>query len=214
MGIVSESFANLNEFLTTELKKSKKTGLPADLVLQHLLKPFLPMNIRCTSGTVTDITDRQAGPFDVIASLDAFPAFGEGSAATVLADGAVFALQVRNWAESDLTQFGDLARQLKKLERKKKGPVPCFAISFARLALAEVSQFLNSRAGQPVDGVLCIGHHVVLRNSSGAYGNPERVPFVTEPEAAEALKAFTFFLLKLSQEALGRPFGLADYQHL
>jgi hypothetical protein len=54
----------------------------------------------------------------------------------------------------------------------------------------------------------------MIRNTQAWYGDPERVPFVSERGGAEALKAFTFFLLQLAQSALGLPFGLAGYQHL
>jgi len=214
MGTITESFGNLSEYLLAEHKKSKRRMSDLDLLASSVLKPFLPSAMRWGSATVTDIKDRQTGPFDLVAGIDSYPSFSEGTAATFLADGVVFVLQVRNWAESDLTQFGDLARQFKKLERKKKEPVPCLAVSFEGLSLPELSQFLNSKAGQFVDGVLCIGQHVILRNSSGLYGDPARVPFVTEQQGPEALKAFTFFLLELSHAALGLPFGLADYQHL
>jgi hypothetical protein len=214
MGTITESFGNLSEYLLTEYRKSKRRASEVDLVMSQVLKPFLPSGMRWGSATVTDIQDRQTGPFDIVAGIDTFPSFSEGSAATFLADGVVFALQIRNWAESDLTQFGDLSRQLKKLERKKKETIPCLAVSFEKLSLPELSQFLNSKAGQYVDGVLCVGQHVILRNFSGLYGDPSRVRFVTEQQGPEALKAFTFYLLELSHAALGLPFGLADYQHL
>jgi len=214
MGTITESFGNLSEYLLTEHQKSKHRASDLDLLTASLLKPFLPSAMRCACATVTDIKDRQAGPFDLVAGVDTFPLFSEGTASTFLADGVVFALQVRNWTESDLTQFGEMARQLKKLERKKQEPIPCVAVSYERLSLPELNQFLNSATGQCVDGVLCIGQHVILRNSLGLYGDPARVPFVTEPQGPEALKAFTFFLLQLSHAALGLPFGLADYQHL
>ncbi len=214
MGTLTESFANLSDYLLAQRKKSKQRSTEVELVLSKVLGPLLPSGIRCGSGTITDIKDRQVGPLDIVAAVDTFPPFSDGSAATYLADGVVFVLQVRDWAESDLTQFGEMALQIKKLERKKKDPIPCVAVSFGLLSLSELSQFLNSKAGQPVDGILCVGHHIVLRNSQGWYGDPSRVPFVTERPGPEALKAFTFFLLHLSQTAMGLPFGLADYQHL
>jgi hypothetical protein len=214
MGTITESFGNLGEYLLAERKGSKKRSVEIDLVLAKLLKPFLPSGMRCGTGTITDMKDRQAGPVDIVASTDNFPAFSEGPASTYMADGVVFCLQVKDWAQNDLTEFGKLASQIKKLERKKKSPIPCLAVSFSLLPLPELTSFLNSPAGQAVDGVVCIGHHIVLRNSQGWYGNPARVPFVTESPGPEALKAFTFFLLQLSQTALGLPFGLMDYQHL
>jgi len=163
---------------------------------------------------VADIKDREVGPFDIVGTLDSFPPFGEGQAATYMADGVQFVIQVRDWAESDLTQFGELSAQVKKIERKRKVPIVCLAVSFGPLSSAEVSQFMASKPGQSIDAILSVGHHIVLRNSRGLYGDPGRVPFVTEHPGPEALKAFTFFLLQLTQSALNIPFGLADYQHL
>src|SRR5260221_4161400 len=142
MGTLTESFANLSEYLLAEQKKSKKRASAVELLLLKGLKPFLPSGIRSGSGTITDIKDRQVGPLDIVAAVDTFPAFSDGSAATYLADGVVFVLQVRDWAESDLTQFGELALQIKKLERKKKNLIPCLAVSFDLLPLPEISQFL------------------------------------------------------------------------
>ncbi len=214
MGSVTESFANLSEHLAEEYKKSKKRAAQVQLVLSKVLTPHLPSAICLSSGTITDIKDRQVGPFDIICGIDRFPMLGEGQASVSLADGVVFALQIRDWSESDLTQFGEMALHVKNLDRKKKSPILCLAVSFDLLPLPELYSFLKSKAGQPVDGVLCIGHHIVIRNSMGWYGDPARVPFVTERPGPEALKAFTFFLIHLAQEALGQPFGLADYQHL
>ncbi len=214
MGTITETFANLSEYLLAEQKKSKKHSTEVDLILSKLLKPFLPSGIRCGTGTITDIKDRQAGPLDIVAGIETFPPFGDGQAATYLADGVTFCLQVKNWAENDLTHFGELAAQIKKLERKKKSSIPCLAVSFGLLPLPELAQFLKSKAGQSVDGIYCVGHHLMLRNSQGWYGDPTHVPFVTERPGPESLKAFTFFLLQLSQTALGLPFGLSDYQHL
>jgi len=214
MGTITESFSNLSDYLGSEYKKSKKRSTQVNLVLSKVLEPLLPSSIRCGSGTIIDIKDRQVGPLDIIASVDAFPPFGDGQAATYLADGTIFVLQVRDWSENDLTEFAELAAQLKKLEKKKKTPVPCLAISFAPIELSEISQFLRSKPGQSLEGVLCIGHHIVLRNSLGWYGDPSRVPYVTERSGPEALKAFTFFILQIAQLSLAMPFGLADYQHL
>ena len=214
MGTITESFGNLSDYLLQEQKTSKLRHSEAQLILSHLLKPFLPSGIRCASGMITDIKDRQVGPLDIVAAIDTYPSFGEGSTATFLADGIVFVLQIRNWAEHDLTEFAEMAALLKKQEGKRGKAIPCLAVSFEPLLLPELSQFLTSKAGENVDGVLCVGHHVILRNSQGWYGDPSRVPFVTERSGPEALKSFTFFLLHLAQTALSRPFGLADYQHL
>ena len=214
MGTLTESFGNLTDYLLAEHKKNNSRSADIALLQTKGLMPFLPTGIRCSAGTITDIKDRQAGPLDLIVSIDGFPPFSHGGASTFLADGVIFCLAVKDWAEHDLTEFGNLALQIKSLDRKKKSSIPCLAISFDPLPLTELNQFLNSKGGQAVDGILCIGHHVILRNSSGLYGNAERVPFVTERPGPEALKSFLFHLMQLSQSALNIPFGLADYQHL
>ena len=80
MGTVTESFANLSEYLVGQHKKSKKRADQVDLVLSKLLKPLLPAAIRCGPGTITDVRDREVGPLDIIGSIDSFPPFGEGQA--------------------------------------------------------------------------------------------------------------------------------------
>ncbi len=214
MGTLTESFANLSEYLAAQGKKASASNSLAELWLTKVLKPLLPSGIRCGMGTITDIKDRQVGPIDIVASVDSFPAFSEGQATTYLADGVVFCLQVRDWAHDDLTHFGDMAAHVKKLERKKKTPIPCLAVGFDLLPLAELTQYLNGKSGQAIDGIFSLGHHTLIRNSLGWYGDPKKVPFVSEHPGPEAMKAFTFFLLQLSQTALGQSFGLADYQHL
>src|ERR1051326_2123935 len=141
MGVITESFANLSDHLAAEYKKAKKRSSHVDLILSQVIKPYLPAGIRCSSGIITDIKDRQVGPLDIVAGVEAFPPFGEGQALTYMADGVVFCIQVRNWSESDLTQFGETASLVKKLERKKKTGIPCLAVSFDALALSELSQF-------------------------------------------------------------------------
>ena len=209
MGAISEAFSGLSDFLVATAVRSY-----GDLLISRLLKPLLPAGMRCGTGIVVDIKDRQVGPFDVIGCSEIYPTFGEGPASIFLADGIVFCLQARNWAVSDLTQFGELAASLKKLDRKKGASIFCAAVAFDRLAPDQVSDFLQSPSGEAVDGVLSIGHHLILRNTQGWYGDPQKVPFVSERSGPEALKSFAFFLLHLSQASLGMPFGLAEYQHL
>src|SRR5689334_4367199 len=155
MGTITESFVNLTDYLLTEHKKAKKSS-DTQIITDHLLKPLLPTNIRVGTGVVADIKDRQVGPFDVVATVDGLPPFGAGSASTFLADGMVFILQVKDWAENDLTQFAQMAEHVKKLDRKKQVPVPCLAVSFKELPLTEISQLLNSKTGQAIDGVLSV----------------------------------------------------------
>ena len=120
MGTITDSFANLNEHLVAEQKKLKKPGAAADLLLKKWLEPLLPSGLRCVTGTITDIKDRQIGPLDVIAVTENFPPFSEGLASTTLADGVVFCLQVRDWAENDLSQFGEMALQIKASNAKRR----------------------------------------------------------------------------------------------
>ncbi len=213
MGAITESFSNLTEHLLGEYKKAKKPSAAVGFFAGQI-RNLLPTSIRMGPGTIIDLKERQAGPFDAIATTDNFPPFGQGNASSFLADGVVFTLQIKNWSEHDLTQYGALVKQLKKLDKKRKSEIACLAVSFEPISLSELTSFLGASSGQAVDGVLCLGHHFILRNSLGLYGNPEKVPFVSERSGPEALKAFTFFLLRLSQAALNQPFGLAHYQHL
>jgi hypothetical protein len=163
---------------------------------------------------IVDIKDRQVGPFDIIGCTESYPTFGEGAASTFLADGVLFCIQARNWGENDLTQFGEMAAQLKMLEGKRSYPLICAAVAFDPLSLDHVAEFLKSPAGQAVDAVLSLGSNLTIRNTQAWYGDPQKVPFVTERGGAPSLKAFTFFLIQLAQNALGIPFGLTSYQHL
>jgi len=222
MGSVTESFADLNELLMDEHRHLMSPGTPpvnrlhagSQILISRLLKPLLPGAVRCGMGTIFDIKDRQVGPLDIVACWEAYPTLGEGAASKFLAEGVIFVLQVRNWASDDLTQFGEMAGQLKKLERKNRQRIFCGAVSFDLLSLEHVGEFLRSPVGQAVDGVLSIGHNVTIRNTQGWYGSTERVPFVTGRGAAESLKAFSLALLQSADGFLGLPFGMADYQHL
>src|SRR5206468_4151394 len=100
----------------------------------------------------------------------AYPPLGEGMAHQFLADGVAFCLQVRDWKEEDLTQFADMALRLKALARKTKHPIYCAVIGFGSLPANQVSEFMKSSGGQPIDAVLSIGQHVILRNNQGWYG--------------------------------------------
>lgn len=216
MGTITENFANLSELLLAESKSVPGSRRPAfaDVLANRWLRSFLPGGLRCGRGAILDIKDRQVGPFDLIGCSERFPGFGEGAATSYVADGVVFCINARDWVSSDLSHFGELATQVNKLERKPKKPIACFAVSYTPLVLEEVTQFLKGKAGESVSGVLTLGHHIVIRNTAGWYGDPKRIPFVTERAGPEALKALTFLLIELSQTALGMPFGLANYQHL
>jgi len=217
MGTITEGFSNLTDVMLADFGASvpgvKRANL-SHILLSRLLKPILPAAVRCGPGLIVDVKDRQVGPFDAVAASDLYPAMGEGPASVYPVDGAIFVLQIRDWSASDLTEFNRLAKDLKQLERKGRPPVFCAAVSFEALALEQVMELLQSQAGQSIDGIMTLNQHAVLRNSQGWYGNPEQVPFVSERSAPEALKSFAFLLLHLSHSFLGRPFGLADYQHL
>lgn len=206
MGALLESFSNLTELLLA--------GKERDIFLSRVLKPLLPISIRCGPGTLIDIKDRNVGPVDIIAASEAYPPLGDGGAALYPVDGAVFCLQVRHWAKDDLTTFGELSSQVKRLERRPGAAVFCAAVSLDPLSLEHVMEFLRGPSGRSVDGILSVGENVVIRNVHGVYGDPAKIPFVTERGGPEALKAFVLCLLQQAQAAANIPFGLATYQHL
>ena len=87
-------------------------------------------------------------------------------------------------------------------------------MGFESLPAAQVSEFVKSSEGQPIDAVLSIGQHLMLRNSHGWYGDPKQIPFVTAKGDADALKGFAFWIARIAQSFLGIPYQLSDYQHL
>lgn len=214
MGTLTESFANLTDLLLTKSKSAGRASTGDQPLITQWLRPLLPSSIRCGPGTLLDAKDRHVGPLDVIASWEAYPPVGEAGASAYPIDGAIFCLQARNWVKEDLTQFAELASAIRKLDRRHTRPVFCGAVSYELLSLDQVLEFMRSPTGQSVDGVLTLGHHVVIRNSQGWYGDPVKVPLVTERGGAEALKALTLSLVQQAQSFVGLPFGLADYQHL
>ncbi len=131
-----------------------------------------------------------------------------------LADGVAFCLQVRNWNEEDLTQFAAMAGKIKALSRRTKAPIYCAVVGFESLPAVQVGEFMKSSGGQPIDAVLAIGQHVMLRNNQGWYGDPKQIPFVTARGEGESLKGFAYWLTHITHTFLGMPFQLADYQHL
>src|SRR5882672_6413606 len=177
MGSVTDTFASLSEVLLADYRAHKTPE--RDILTNRLLRPLLPSAFRLGRGQLVDMTDRQLGPFDIIACWEALPPLGEGMASLFLVDGVAFCLQVRNWKEEDLTQFAATAGKLKALSRKNKLPLLCGVVSFETLPAPQVAEFMKSGPGQSVDGVLAIGQHVMLRNAQGWYGDPQRVPFVT-----------------------------------
>lgn len=214
MALITESFGNLSDYLQSEYRKSRQPAATSHLLISQLLSPILPSGIRCGTGTIIDTREREVGPFDVIGSLDNYPAFGQGGASLFVSEGVLFILQARNWAEHDLTQFNEIAGHLKALQRVRTPAIECIAISFEPLALSEVQSFMGSPSGKNVDGILSLGQHIVIRNKNGIYGDPDRTPFVTENPGPAALKALAFHLMHLSQTATKQSFGLAEYQHL
>ncbi|MFA5976103.1 MAG: hypothetical protein WC859_08085 [Elusimicrobiota bacterium] len=217
MGSLSEGFANLTEALLADHAAglpAVRRASPAGILISRLLKPLLPGAIRLGPGSIVDLKDRQVGSFDIVGAWEVFPAIGEGAGSLYPADGVAFVLQARDWSVSDLTEYGRQAAALKKLERKSTLPVFCGVISFEPLVLDHVADLLKSQGGEAIDGVLTLGHHALIRNSRGWYGDPDRIPFVSELGAAESLKSFSLFLLQQAQSFVGLPFGMADYQHL
>ena len=212
MGSITDNFSSLSEVLLADYRARKAPE--RDILSARLLKPLLPAAFRSGMGQIVDLKDRQLGPFDIVGCWDVFPPLGEGMASQFLVDGVAFCLQVRNWKEEDLTQFAAMAGRLKALSRKTKSPILCAVVGFESLPANQVSEFMRSSAGQAIDGVLSIGKHLMLRNSQGWYGDPKRVPFVTEKGEGESLKAFAFWLVHITQTFLGVPYRLADYQHL
>ena len=64
-------------------RPSKRPRAAAELFLNMCSSRFCPPRSAAAPGTVTDIKDRQVGPFDIIAAVDSFPPFGEGTASTL-----------------------------------------------------------------------------------------------------------------------------------
>lgn len=218
MGSITEHFSNLSDRLLSDYRARPKSGTSRvserDIFISQFLRPFLPGPLRVGTGQLLDAQNRSVGVVDVVGCWDAYPPMGQGDASLFLADGVVFCLQVRNWTENDLTDFGRLAERIKALDRKTPVPIFCGVVSFEPLAIDQVSDFLKGPAAGAIDGVLSLGQHAVFRNTQGLYGDPRQVPFVSERGAAESLKAFAFLLLNLSQTLCGQPFRLTDYQHL
>ena len=212
MGSITDHFSSLSEVLLADHRAHKSQN--RDILLNRLLKPMLPVSLRIGTGEIVDLKDRAIGPFDLVGCGESYPPFGEGGASQFLADGVVFCLQVRDWKEEDLTQFAEMAGKLRAMNRKSKFPLICGVVGFESLPAAAVSEFMNSSAGQAIDGVLSIGQHVMLRNRQGWYGDPKQIPYVTEKGDGPALKAFAFWLVHIAQTFLGIPYALSEYQHL
>lgn len=217
MGTLTDKFSDLCDVMKMEYQKATATARPGaggEILLQRLLRPLLPAQIRCGPGTILDVKDREVGPIDVVGCSDGWPPIGDQAATAYLLNGVIFAVQAKDWAVNDLTQFGAMSQQLKNLERQASQPVFCAAFSFTDIPQKEIADFMAAPSGRPVDGVIVLGSHVIIRNSLGRYGDPQKVPFVTERGAGESLKAFAFALVHAAQSFSGQSFGLASYQHL
>jgi len=218
MGSINDHFSDLSDYLlasrSAKASPAERRLADAQSFLRHFLKPWLPPTLRVTPGAVFDSKDRFVGPFDVVGADPFCPPVGEGAALRYPADGALFTLHVRDWAHDDMSAFGALSHDLKKLERKTSNPIFCAAVTFNALSLSELTDFLGAREGSSIDAVLSVGHHLVVRNLDDLYGSSKRVPMVSERGAGPSLKAFAFLLLKLAASFAGSPFLLADYQHL
>ncbi len=215
--MITDYFNTLTDILKMEYEAAQKVprhGYTAHILSERLLKPFLPSSIRHSTGLVLDIKERSVGPFDVVAALDHWPPVGQGEGSLYMAEGVVFCLSAKDWAKSDLTQYAQMAKTVKSFERKASLPIQAIAFSYTPLEVPEVLEFLKSNAGDSVDAVFSLGNSLVIRNAQGWYGDPQKVPFVTEKTAGPALKFFAFYLLQIVHAAQGIPFGWADYQHL
>jgi hypothetical protein len=220
MATITESFANLSTFLLAEFQRESTfaTARPharaRQLLVDRFLRPLLPTSVRVGPGTLIDVRDRGVGPFDVIACSDAFPPFGDGLETRFLVDGAIFACNMRDWAAEPISDFAKWAMQVKNLERAQTQPLLCAALSYTPVSLEELKDFMQGPEGKAVDAVFCMGHHLIARNDRGLFGDPAKIPFVTQRESAQAFKAFAFLLLQATQAYLGNPFDLGRYQHL
>lgn len=212
MASITENFSNLSQVLLADYQARKASE--CDIFMNRLLKPLLPAAMRAGMGQIVDVKDRLLGPFDIIACSEVYPPLGEGMAGQFLADGVAFCLQVRNWKKEDLTQFAAMAGKLKALIRRAKSPIICAVVGFEPMPAAQAAEFLKSSGGQPIDGILSIGQHLILRNAQGWYGDTQAVPFVTQKGDGESLKSFAFWITHIAQTFLGIPYQLADYQHL
>jgi hypothetical protein len=212
VAILTENFSSLSQVLLSDYTTHKAHG--RDILAARLLKPLLPSAFRIGTGQIVDLKDRQLGPFDIVGCSENYPPLGEGVASLFLVDGVAFCLQVRNWKEEDLTQFAATAVKLKALSRKTPSAIVCAVVGFESLPADQVSEFMKSSDGHAIDGVLSIGQHLMLRNSQGWYGDPQKIPFVTERGEGEALKGFAFWLVHIMQTFLNVPYQLSDYQHL
>ena len=215
--MITDYFTSLTQVLQLDYAaslKAPKHGEMLNTLTKRLIAPLMPASVRHGPGFVLDLLERQAGPFDVIAASDLWPPIGQGEANMYLADGVIFCLAARDWSSADLTQFAETAKALKALKRKVAHPILCAAFSYTPLEAPEVLEFLKSGAGDAVDAVFSLGKNLVVRNTLGWYGDPQKIPFVTENVAGPALKFFAFYLLQAVHQAAGVPFGWADYQHL
>jgi hypothetical protein len=220
MGSITDSFADLAGFLQSARvqpapRAPSSTKLSESQVFtQHFLKPWLPSSLRIGPGAIFDPRDRMVGPYDIVGASDLCPPVGEGGAARYPLEGVLFSLNIRDWAKDDLSAFGASVADLKKLERKNTMPPLCAAATFDLVPLSELAEFFKAPEGQSIDAVLVIGHHLIVRNTNGFYGDTQRVPVVSERGAGPALKAFAFLLLKWVTSSLRLPFPMTDYQQL
>ena len=215
--MITDYFASLTQVLQADYAAAQKAPRHGEMlkhVSERFLSPLMPANVRHSSGYVMDIQERQAGPFDVVAASDLWPPVGQGEAGRYLIDGVIFCLAAKDWAAADLTQFAATAKDLKMLKRKNPAPVLCAAFSYTPLDAQEVLEFMKSGAGASIDAIFSLGKNLVIRNNLGWYGDPQKIPFVTEPIAGPAMKFFAFYLLQAVHKAANVPFGWADYQHL
>jgi len=215
--MITDYFSSLTQVLAADYVAARKTPQHGEMLRklnERFLRPLWPASVRSGSGFVLDIHERQAGPFDVIGASDLWPPIGQGEASLYMSDGVIFCLSARDWVSEDLTQFAQTAKALKMLKRKVSAPVLCAAFSYTPLEATEVTEFMKSSAGEAIDAVFSLGKNLVVRNNLGWYGDPQKIPFVSEHTGAPALKFFAFYLMQSIHQYAGLPFGWTDYQHL
>jgi hypothetical protein len=223
MGSLSDAFSSLSDVMQADVKalglgaKSPKPRRAAEseILVNRLLKTFVPKTVQFGGGNLVDVLDRQVGPFDLVAHADTFPALGDPAASLFLSDGVIYTLAVSDqWTDKDLSAYADMASQAKTLQRKGTTPLFNGVVDFGRLDYAQASAFLRLPIARPIDFFFSLGQYCVIRNLHGWYGNAQEIEFVTERGGPESLKAFALLQLQVVHQYLNLPFTYGDYQHL
>jgi len=220
MGSVTDHFSNLDDLLTVEFKKTqeligKNRIYARDILIQRVFQPLFPKTMRFGTGTLLDIKDHQAGPWDVIGATDQLPLLGDGLASLFLTQGVLFALQAHGkWEDTHLSQLTDLSQSTNALTYESEHALFLGGIGLETPSFSDMRDYFKSDKAQHLDGFLSLGHFAIVRNRKGWYGDPVTIPFVSVQGGPEALKAFCFLLLTIAYTALHIPSQFSDYQHL